>query len=57
MRTHLQHDLSGCIVLQHVVGAMATARSNQGVVAAGNQGWGGFVFQNFQWVETYLIHL
>lgn len=57
MQTHLQHDLSGCIVLQHVVGAMATVQSSQGVVAAGNQGRGGIVFQNFQWIETYLIHL
>lgn len=36
---------------------MATAQSNQIVVAAGDQGWDQLAPQNLQWVETYLIHL
>lgn len=55
--THLQHEVFGCIVLRNVVSVMATAQSNQGVVAAGDQGWDQPAPQNFQWAETYLIHL
>lgn len=36
---------------------MATAQSNQIVAAAGDRGWDQLGPQNFQWVETYLIHL